>query len=132
MSRTALACLSAIALCAAAPAFAQQSTDQVNSRVVGYGDLNLDSNRGADTVIRRVESATNYVCGDRTGPRSMQETSSVHACQSQTADNAIADIDHPNVNSRYYGYTPQVDIGPDESYNDAPAYPAYPSKGKGQ
>ena len=128
MSRIALGVVAALSLCAAAPAFAQQasapSTTHLNSRVVPYGDLNLDSAAGADTMLRRINNASRFVCGDRTGPRSMQENGSVHGCVDESMDNAVSDLGHPNVSNRYYGNTPEVIIGDDED-----AY-GYPDKGK--
>ena len=127
MSRIAMGVLAAFSLCAAVPALAQQasapSTTQLNSRVVPYGDLNLDSPAGADTMLRRMNDASRFVCGDRRGPRTMQENGVVHACTGETMDNAVADLGHPNVTNRYYGNTPRVIIGDDESDD------AYPEKG---
>ena len=128
MSRIALGVIAAVSLCAAAPAFAQQqgaaSTTQLNERVVPYGDLNLDSRSGADTMLRRIDNASRYVCGDRTGPRTIQENGSVHHCVNESTETAVNDLDHPNVSNRYHGNTPEVVIGEDEdSY-------AYPEKGK--
>lgn len=127
MSRIAFGVIAALSLCAAAPAFAQQSspsTTQLNQRVVPYGDLNLDSRAGADTMLRRIDNASRYVCGDRTGPRPMQENGSVHACVHESTEVAVNDLDHPNVSNRYYGNVPEVIIGEDED-----SYP-YPDKGK--
>lgn len=128
MSRIALGVVAAVSLAAAVPAFAQQasapSTTQLNSRVVPYGDLNLDSAAGADTMVRRINNASRFVCGDRTGPRTMQENGTVHACIGESSDNAVADLGHPNVSNRYYGNTPEVVIGEDDD-----TY-AYPEKGK--
>src|SRR5262249_57327143 len=114
MSRIALGVVAALSLCAAVPAFAQNSspsTTQLNQRVVPYGDLNLDSRAGADTMLRRMDNASRFVCGDRTGPRTMQENGTVHACSGETMDNAVADLGHPNVSRRYYGSTPEVVVG---------------------
>ncbi len=128
MSRIALGVVAALSLCAAFPALAQQasapSTTQLNTRVVPYGDLNLNSGAGADTMLRRINNASRFVCGDRTGPRSMQENGSVHSCVGDSMDNAVSELDHPNVSNRYYGNTPEVIVGDDED-----AY-GYPDKGK--
>jgi UrcA family protein len=126
MSRITLGVIAALSLCTAAPAFAQQdaaSTTQLNERVVPYGDLNLDSNAGADTMLRRINNASRFVCGDRTGPRPMQENGSVHYCVAESTDNAVAELGHPNVSNRYYGNTPEVVIGEDEDTT-------YPDKGR--
>ncbi len=129
MSRIVLGAFAALSLCCAAPALAQRndapSTTQVNERVVPYGDLNLDSAAGADTMLRRINGASRFVCGDRTGPRPMQENGSVHACVSQSTETAVQDLGHPNVSNRFYGNTPQVIISDDEDDANAP-----PDKGK--
>jgi len=128
MSRITLGAIAALSLCATAPAFAQQndapSTTQLNERVVPYGDLNLDSRAGADTMLRRINNASRFVCGDRTGSRPMQENGAVHGCVGESMDNAVADLGHPNVSNRYYGNTPEVIIGEDDD-----TY-AYPDKGR--
>jgi len=126
MSRITLGAIAALAICAAAPAFAQQdaaSTTQLNQRVVPYGDLNLDNNAGADTMLRRINNASRFVCGDRTGPRPMQENGSVRSCVGESTETAVNDLGHPNVSNRYYGNTPEVVIGEDDTY-------AYPEKGR--
>jgi len=130
MSRIAL--VAAFSLCVAVPAFAQDSapsTTQLNSRVVPYGDLNLDSASGADTMLRRINNASRFVCGDRAGPRTMQENGTVHACTGESMDNAVSDLGHPNVSNRYYGNTPEVIVGEDDSGAPDDSY-AYPGKGK--
>src|SRR5262245_16830417 len=126
MSRIAMGVVAAFSLCASVPAFAQQdsaaSTTQLNSRVVPYRDFNLDSAAGADTMLNRMSDASRFVCGDRSGPRTMQENGVVHACGRETMDNAVHDLGHPNVSNRYYGNTPEVIISGDESADDS-AYP---------
>lgn len=126
MPRIALGAIAGLLLCSGAPALAQPgadapSTTQLNSRVVPYGDLNLDSAAGADTMLRRINSASRFVCGDRIGPRPMQENGSVHACVGESMDAAVHDLDNPNVTDRYYGNVPEVVISENES--------GYPEKG---
>lgn len=128
MSRIALGVVAALSLCAAAPALAQRNTlpsaTHTGQRVVPHGDLNLDSAAGADAMLGRINSASRFVCGDRSGPRTVQENGGVHVCIGETMDNAVADLGNPNVSNRYYGNTPEVIIGDDED-----AY-GYPDKGK--
>ena len=124
MIRATLATLAVVTLSATLPAFAQQSdapsTTGVNTRVVAYGDLNLDSSAGADTMLRRFNSASRFVCGDRTGPRTMRENGAVHDCVGDSMQNAVADLGHPNVANRYYGNVPEVVIGEDEGVDASP------------
>ncbi|MBN8606505.1 MAG: UrcA family protein [Caulobacterales bacterium] len=99
MSRSVhIALASAFLLAAATPALAQN----YQSQVVTYGELDLNSRAGADTLIRRIEQASDNVCGDRTGPRSVRENSTVNACARETAEFGVEDVGHPNVTQRYY------------------------------
>ncbi|MBS0385580.1 MAG: UrcA family protein [Proteobacteria bacterium] len=119
MPRIALGVAAALLLCTGAPALAQPgadapSTTQLNSRVVPYGDLYLDGAAGADTMLRRIHNASRFVCGDRTGPRPMQENGSVQACVGDSMETAVHDLDNPNVTNRYYGNVPEVVISENE------------------
>ena len=99
MSRSVhIALASALLFAAATPALAQN----YQSQVVTYGELDLDSRAGADTLIRRIEQASDNVCGDRTGPRPVRENSTVNACARETAELGGEDVAHPNVTRRYY------------------------------
>jgi UrcA family protein len=95
---------SALGPIGAAPAFAQ------DSRVVRYEELNLDAAPGADTLIRRVEHAADIVCGDRPGPQNLREDASIGSCEMLATQDAIREIGHPVVTSRYYERTPNVTI----------------------
>lgn len=127
MSRlfTTAACAVALMFVAAAPASAQW---QVESRVVTFGDLDLDSAEGADVLIRRIRLAADVVCGDRPGPQGVAERHSVRGCEIETTEYAINDVGHPVVLGRYYGYTPEVvvegswDSDEDSSYEVTPQY----------
>jgi len=101
---TAACIISALVMLGAAPAFAQES------RTVRYGELSLNDNSGADTLIRRVEQAADVVCGDYAGTKNLRENSSLSRCERTTTQNAISDIGHPLVTSRYYGRTPDITI----------------------
>jgi UrcA family protein len=112
------ATLSAIALCAA-PAFAQdESTTQLRQVEVRYGDLDVYSQAGADALIRRIGQASDQVCGERSGPSSIQEHNSVNTCRTEVTENAISDVGNSVVTARYYGYQPQVIIESENTYVD--------------
>jgi len=116
------ACVSALLF--AAPAFAQT---QVESRVVYYGDLDLESRAGADTLIARIQQAADVVCGDRSGPQTIAEHRSVRSCEVVSTEDAVLGVAHPNVLYRYYGYMPEVVI---EGSWDPDADPYYEVKPK--
>ncbi len=106
-------CASALMLAFAAPSFAQSS----QNRVVEYGDVDAYSQRGAETILNRVEHASEQICGDRPGPMPIPERQGVAACTYETMDIAVADINNPAVTARYYGYDPQVIVeDPDDAY----------------
>lgn len=115
----AFAALSTLALCAAAPAFAQdESVTQPRQVEVRYGDLDVYSEAGADALLRRIGQATDQVCGVHSGPASVQERASVGTCRVETTENAVSDVANPVVTARYYGYTPQVIIESENEYVD--------------
>jgi len=119
-----LICVPALLFATAAPAVAQSQQDE---RVVFYGDLNLNSRAGADTLLRRIEQASDIVCGDRAGPRPISETQSVRSCQVETVEYSVQEVGHPNLLYSYYGYMPEVVIeGSWDPYAD-PYYEVKPS-----
>ena len=127
MTRTLLALVCAPALLFAGSAIAQTSDTDYEERVVYFGDLNLSSRAGADSLLRRIEAAASDVCFDRTGPRPLSETRSVRNCETETIEYAVQDVGHPNVLYRYYGYMPEVII---EGSWDPDADPYYTVKPK--
>lgn len=104
MSRTlhfAIASLAALAI--AAPAFAQNETDRPQERVVTYGELNLNSAAGADTLVRRLDNAAEQVCGSNDGRTNTRQAMINRNCEVETTDNAVDDVNHPVVTARYTG-----------------------------
>ena len=115
-----LAFISAAALIVAAPAFAQSYPE---SRVVTYGELDLNSDAGADTRIRRINNAAEAVCGRHDGPRPTCQAASDRACEYETTDDGVDQVNHPMVASRYYG-SGYIESGAD--YYDPRLDPAAP------
>lgn len=120
---------SAAALALAAPAFAQNETTQSQQRVVTYGELDLSSRAGADTLIRRIDNAAEQVCGANDGRTTTRQAQINRACERETTDNGVYDTGHPAVIARYEGsgyaiieegsayYDPRLD--PASPYYDA-------------
>lgn len=108
------ACASALALAFAAPAVAQDevivtappTSQGLERRVVQFGDLDLYDDRGARTLVQRIEHAAMEVCGNSQVRLPLPDQRYVEGCTRETMDMAIADIDHPYVSARYFGYTP--------------------------
>lgn len=103
----------------AATAFTVQAfAEDPQSRVVAYGDLDLNSEQGADALVRRIEQASDAVCDQRAGPRTIIQDQTSDVCSIETEEQAVRDVGHPNVTGAYYGYTPEVVVGEDEYYPD--------------
>jgi UrcA family protein len=115
-----LAIASAAVLAFAAPAFAQS---QPESRVVTYGELDVNSAAGADTLIRRIDNAAEQVCGVNDGRTNTRQAQINRACEVETTDNGVYDTGNPVVIARYEGsgyaiieegdayYDPRLDLG---------------------
>ncbi|MGQ0532823.1 MAG: UrcA family protein [Caulobacteraceae bacterium] len=112
-----------VAAAAGAPAFAQIIQDE-NSRVVTYGELDLDSEAGADALIRRIDNAADAVCGRHDGRRPAHQAEVDRACANETAEVAVNDVNHPNVSAHYYGGTAVIED--DIAYYDPRLDPASP------
>jgi UrcA family protein len=95
-----LAVASAAVLALAAPAFAQSQPEE---RLVTYGELDLNSRAGADTLIRRIDNAAEAVCGQNEGRTNTRQAMINNACEVETTDNGVADVNHPVVTARYLG-----------------------------
>lgn len=91
---------SAAALAIAAPALAQSQTE---SRLVTYGDLNTNSAAGADALIRRIDQASNQVCGTNDGRTTTRQAQIGRTCARETTENGVDDTGNPVVIARYHG-----------------------------
>lgn len=121
---------SAAVLALAAPAFAQDETTRPQERVVTYGELNLNSSAGADTLVRRIEQASDQVCGRHDGRTNARQRIISQRCAVETAENGVADVDHPVVTARYYGsgygYAEEAAVSYDPRLD--PASPEYDAR----
>lgn len=116
---------SAAVLALAAPAFAQDETTRPQERVVTYGELNLNSAAGADVLVRRIEQASAQVCGQHDGRTNTRQSMINRACEVETAENGVADVNHPVVTARYYGSGYGV-VEEGDAYYDPRLDPASP------
>lgn len=117
-----LSTVALIGAAAAAPAFAQSLNDDSQSRVVTYGELDLNSEAGAETLIRRLNNASEDVCARHDGRRPARQAARDRACEYETTEVAVNDVGHPNVSAEYYGGTGYVES--DEAYYDPRLDPA--------
>ncbi|HYD72467.1 MAG TPA: UrcA family protein [Candidatus Binatia bacterium] len=100
-----LALASAIALgfAAAAPAAAAERAQRVT-----YAELDLDAGAGVDSLLRRIENAAQYMCGDRSGPMPLHQRMAVRRCVRDKSAQAVADVNHSNVTARFYNRDPSI------------------------
>lgn len=128
-----LICVSAFVIAAlAVPSFAQETNydrttrNEVRREVVTYGDLNLNTEYGADQLLRRISTAASHVCGDRMGPRALDEHRFTRNCIGTAEEDAVYEVGHPLVMARYYGRTPEVIIEDEYSYYRNGSVDVYP------
>ncbi len=84
-----LAIIAAFASFALTPAAAAQKGIEEVSVRVAYGDLDTSTIKGADTLLKRIESAARKVCRDTIG-RSPLKPRSDAECRRETAGSTVA------------------------------------------
>jgi UrcA family protein len=74
--------------------------DTVRSVRVSYGDLNLASEQGANTLYARVAAAARQVCGaDGVDARDLHAYAAERSCESHAIANAVRAVQSPSVAS---------------------------------
>jgi UrcA family protein len=68
--------------------------------VVPYGDLNLDTERGAAALQRRLEAAADAVCG-RPDPRDLRLAAKARDCRRTAIARAVEDVGSPRLAERH-------------------------------
>lgn len=61
--------------------------------LVAYGDLDLTSPAGQDTLTHRVKAAVRKVCGGTNARPTLDEVRAYRDCSSQASKNALASLD---------------------------------------
>jgi UrcA family protein len=105
----AIATAAILAFATAAPASAETSRDTYEARI-SIGDLNLQSEAGADAFLRRVHNEARGACGDRSGRMSLTERRAIRACMSDFQERAVAALDNDYVTTRFAGEEPRLVI----------------------
>lgn len=60
---------------------------------VQYGDLNMDSAAGQETLSTRIRAAVRKVCGHTNGRQSVKEMTDYQNCVAQASQTALASLD---------------------------------------
>ncbi len=87
---------------AAAGDAASSATVEVARVVVGYGDLDLDTERGAAALQRRIAAAARQVCG-APSPRDLRLHRMAQECMSEAISRAVDDVGSPRLAKLHAG-----------------------------
>jgi len=90
---------------AATPAFAGE--EQGNMTVV-MGDLNLQSDSGAKSVLHRIKTASSAFCEDDDRTRDLRRRLETRKCRDRMMDLAVNKLDAPLVTVRYQRFRRQA------------------------
>lgn len=95
---------------AGAPAFATvaaQPTEQEQTHkvVVQYGDLNVNTAKGAEQLYSRISSAAHEVCGDVIAP--LRLDTAYLRCRQSAMQNAVAAVGRPKLTALYDQHFPE-------------------------
>ena len=87
-----------IALCGAATVVPAQAAEpaQSHTQIVRYGDLNLDSEQGANVLYTRIRGAARNVCYSLDG-RNMVEKKLWRGCFDQAVASAVVQVNKASV-----------------------------------
>jgi UrcA family protein len=81
-------------LAATAQATTTATPAQAKQEVVSYADLNLETESGAKTLLRRIKFAARRVCGvHEAGLIAIEFRAQLHRCAEQATARAVADVD---------------------------------------
>lgn len=81
------------------PSLAKAAED---SMAVRLGDLNLASEAGAQSALRRIRLAADRFCGGH-GDRSIRVQAVVGACRAEMVEKAVVQLDAPSVTAAHRG-----------------------------
>lgn len=84
-----------------------------NSLRVAYGDLNLASQAGVDTLYARLRSAAKRVCSPREDIRNLLRHREWRQCMRSALDGAVGDLNVPALSRTHQaatGYIPHGDL----------------------
>jgi UrcA family protein len=104
MSRVLNSVIIALALISTSsvPLSAQVAAETTSVRVV-YGDLNLSTKSGAQTLFKRMRVATSKVCGSRPAPKQIAAQQRHRICTLDAMLRAVAEINSPLVTAMFTG-----------------------------
>ncbi len=78
-----------------------QTITQTRQEVVKYGDLNLNTEQGAEALYGRLIHAARYVCGKVGDPAYLMEGHAYLQCRKTALQRAVANVDNAKVAALY-------------------------------
>ena len=99
----------AAAVIAASLILAPAALAQEVSMPVAYGDLDMSSNAGGVTLLRRIEGAARKVC-DKAVPRSPLTPRAVTTCRRETVEGAVRGLNIGALTLAWTGKYPATDV----------------------
>jgi UrcA family protein len=91
-----------LALTAVAHSAAAEQQTAVRQIEVRFGDLNLNKEAGAATLLNRLSMAARNVCdASPLGYSNLNPRNSPFACRKATMQKAVADVNHPMVTAMF-------------------------------
>ena len=103
MTRTMIFLASALALAVlATPANAAEARQRM-AEPVTYADLDLSSEAGAATMLKRMRYAAREICDDTPRRRSLAQNTRTRQCVDGSLDRAVARLNEPAVTALHNG-----------------------------
>lgn len=94
MRKTIAPLIAAALALGAVTAAAAQPAERLSTRVQ-VADLNLQSDAGAETALRRIRNAARQICGDQTGVRDLKRQAMSDACVRDAVNTTVASAHSP-------------------------------------
>jgi UrcA family protein len=80
---------------------AAPTVDAVPQVVVKFADLDVATDSGAATLLRRIEAAAEQICGSPRGMQPLDRLVRVQQCNAQAIARAVTDVGAPKVTLVY-------------------------------
>ena len=75
---------------------------EIKSQTVSYSDLDLSTDSGAQTALKRIKSASRNVCSPHShGKRTLRSTTDYNECVQQATADAVQNLNAPKVSYAY-------------------------------
>jgi UrcA family protein len=74
----------------------------VRSEAVSFADLDLNSDAGADALLRRINAASKRVCQpEPTTPGALSDSTDYAGCRNEAIARAVDEVDSPTLSAAY-------------------------------